>query len=122
MRVIPAAEAADAGDQTPPTFTGAGFIRHLQEWPAAAEDKLSVVTFCPGGRTHWHEHEHGQLLIVTAGLGFVAVMGAEPVAISAGDLVVAAPGERHWHGAAPGSSLTHLAVSRGVTTWFGPVD
>lgn len=122
MRVIRAEQAADAGNDTMDTFSGTAHIRALNQWSTAAEDKLSAVSFEPGGRTHWHEHEHGQLLIVTAGGGFVAVAGDDPVPVAAGDLVIADAGERHWHGAGPDGPLTHLAVSRGHTSWFGPVE
>lgn len=122
MRVIRAQEARDAGTNTPETFEGQGGIRHLEDWVRQATDKLSIVNFVDGGRTHWHEHSEGQLLIVLSGVGVVAILGQDPVVIHAGDLVIADAGERHWHGSLADSELTHLAVSRGNTTWFGAVS
>ncbi|MBA3741353.1 cupin domain-containing protein [Sporichthya sp.] len=122
MRVIRASEAADAGAHRSQTFEGEGVIRQHHVWEQVASDKVHVVTFVRGGRTFWHDHEFGQLLVVLSGQGLVAIEGTEPVPISVGDLVIADPGERHWHGATPDGELTHLAVSRGTTSWHGPVS
>jgi quercetin dioxygenase-like cupin family protein len=78
---------------------------------------VNNVFFTPGGRTHWHTHEAGQLLQVTAGSGWVCSEGGEPQRIRTGDLVWIAPGERHWHGADAESYLLHLAISIGKTSW-----
>jgi quercetin dioxygenase-like cupin family protein len=75
------------------------------------------VEFAPGARTHWHRHEHGQLLHVTSGEGQVATEGTPARAIHPGDVVWTEPGEWHWHGAAPYSPLSHNALSFGTTTW-----
>jgi quercetin dioxygenase-like cupin family protein len=66
--------------------------------------------FAPGARTAWHRHPFGQILHVTEGAGLVQSRGGEPEAIRAGDTVQAAAGEWHWHGAGPGTFMTHLAV------------
>jgi quercetin dioxygenase-like cupin family protein len=76
-----------------------------------------VVTFLDGARTRWHRHAGGQLLYVLDGSGFVTTRGGEPREIKPGDLVQVPSGEEHWHGAAPGGQLTHLAFSFGETTW-----
>jgi quercetin dioxygenase-like cupin family protein len=75
-----------------------------------------VVTFRDGARTRWHSHAEGQLLYVLDGRGRVATHETE-VAVGPGDVVVAAPGEEHWHGADDGTDLTHVALSFGETTW-----
>ena len=69
------------------------------------------VTFVPGARTAWHTHPMGQLLIVTAGIGRVQRWGDPVQEIRPGDVVWIPPGQKHWHGAAPSSSMTHIAVS-----------
>jgi quercetin dioxygenase-like cupin family protein len=78
---------------------------------------VNTVTFAPGGRTFWHSHEHGQILQVLAGRGFIQTRGGPRHEIRAGDTVWAPPGEEHWHGAAPDAYMTHVAISLGATHW-----
>ncbi|SFJ82644.1 (R)-mandelonitrile lyase [Celeribacter neptunius] len=68
------------------------------------------VTFQPGARTAWHTHPLGQTLIVTAGKGLVQRWGGPIEEINPGDVVWFAPGEKHWHGAAHDSAMTHTAI------------
>ncbi len=68
------------------------------------------VTFEPGARTAWHTHPLGQMLIVTAGCGRVGREGGPVEAIRPGDAVFIPPGEKHWHGASPETSMTHIAI------------
>ena len=68
------------------------------------------VTFEPGARTAWHTHPLGQTLIVTAGCGRVQRWGGPIEEIRPGDVVWIAPGEKHWHGAAPTTAMTHIAI------------
>lgn len=75
-----------------------------------------IVTFRDGARTRWHSHADGQLLYVLDGHGRVATHHDE-VAVGPGDVVAAAPGEEHWHGADDRADLTHVALSFGETTW-----
>lgn len=79
------------------------------------------VNFAPGARTHWHTHEKGQLLRVTAGQGWVCDHGGEPVRIGVGDVVWCPPGTRHWHGADEGHYMVHQAISFGKVEWGGEV-
>lgn len=68
------------------------------------------VTFEPDARTAWHTHPLGQTLIITAGCGRVQRDGGPVEEIRPGDVVWFPPGEKHWHGAAPETSMTHIAV------------
>lgn len=68
------------------------------------------VTFEPGARTAWHTHPLGQTLIVTAGCGRVQREGGPIEEIHPGDVVWFPPGEKHWHGASPGTAMTHIAI------------
>ena len=68
------------------------------------------VTFEPGARTAWHTHPLGQTLIVVSGRGLVQRDGGPVEAIGPGDVVWFAPGEKHWHGAAPATAMTHIAI------------
>ena len=69
-----------------------------------------TVTFEPGARTAWHTHPLGQTLIVTAGFGCAQRWGGPIEEIRPGDIVWFPPGEKHWHGAAPATALTHIAI------------
>jgi quercetin dioxygenase-like cupin family protein len=68
------------------------------------------VTFEPGARTAWHTHPLGQILIVTAGCGYVQRWNGPIEKIYPGDVIWCPPGEKHWHGAAPNTAMTHIAL------------
>lgn len=91
-------------------FTGQVRIDTL--FNPAAPDRVqgASVTFEPGARTAWHTHPLGQTLIVTSGLGRVQRAGGPVEEIRPGDVVCFAPDERHWHGASPGTAMTHIAI------------
>jgi quercetin dioxygenase-like cupin family protein len=91
-------------------FTGEVTIEHLIQANAPARTFAARVTFRPGARTVWHTHPLGQTLIVTDGDGRVQREGGPVEEIHPGDVVSFLPNEKHWHGAAPTSSMTHLAV------------
>jgi len=85
------------------------------------EVKVNNVTFTPGGRTYWHFHEHGQLLRVFVGEGFVAGGDKVPHLMHEGDWVYIEPGELHWHGGTQQSYCGHTAITIGATTWLEEV-
>jgi quercetin dioxygenase-like cupin family protein len=91
-------------------FTGTVRIDPLFEATAPARALGSSVTFEPGARTAWHTHPLGQILIVTAGCGWVQREGGPVEEIRPGDVVRFAPGEKHWHGATPRTGMTHIAI------------
>ena len=72
------------------------------------------VTFEPSARTAWHTHPLGQTLIVTAGCGLVQREGGPIKEIRPGDVVWFPPGEKHWHGASPTTSMIHVAVQEAL--------
>lgn len=90
-----------------------GDVRVDPVFPASADVPYSAayVTFEPGARSAWHTHPAGQRLVVTAGVGRTGTWGGPVVEIKAGDAVWCPPGVKHWHGAAPGSAMTHLALT-----------
>ena len=92
------------------TFTGTVRIDPLFEAPSPARVRMASVTFEPGARTAWHSHPLGQTLIVTAGSGRAQRWGGPIEEIRPGDVVWFAPGEKHWHGAAPATAMTHIAI------------
>jgi quercetin dioxygenase-like cupin family protein len=91
-------------------FTGSVRIDPLFTPPDPARVAMALVTFEPGARTAWHTHPFGQTLIVTAGCGRVQHEGGQIEEIRPGDVVFFSPGEKHWHGAAPHTAMSHIAV------------
>ena len=91
-------------------FTGAVRIDPLFGPPDPARVAGALVTFEPGARTAWHTHPLGQTLIVTAGCGWAQREGGPVEEIRPGDVVWFPPGEKHWHGAAPTTAMSHIAV------------
>ena len=91
-------------------FTGSVYVDAIagpsESWPLGA----ACVHFTPGARTAWHTHPLGQTLIVTAGCGRAQRWGGSVEEIRPGDVVWFAPGEKHWHGAAATTAMTHVAV------------
>jgi quercetin dioxygenase-like cupin family protein len=91
-------------------FTGTVRIDPLFQAGAPARVAGASVTFEPGSRTAWHTHPLGQTLIVTAGCGRAQREGGSIEEIHPGDVIWFSPGEKHWHGAAPATAMTHIAV------------
>lgn len=95
-------------------FTGAVRIEPLINAGAPARVVCVCVTFEAGARTAWHTHPLGQTLIVTAGSGWAQRDGGPVEEIRQGDVVWFAPGERHWHGAAAATAMTHIAIQEAL--------
>ena len=91
-------------------FTGTVRVDPLHSAPDPARVATALVTFEPGARTAWHTHPLGQTLIVMSGSGLVQREGGPIEAIHPGDVVWFAPGEKHWHGAAPTTAMSHIAI------------
>jgi quercetin dioxygenase-like cupin family protein len=91
-------------------FTGAVYLDTVAAPSAASRLSASSVHFTPGARTAWHTHPNGQTIWVTEGVGLAQRRGGPIEVIRAGDRVFFEPGEEHWHGAAPGHFMTHLAM------------
>jgi len=85
-------------------------IDQLFKAPGPARASGAYVTFEPCARSNWHTHPLGQTLIVTSGCGFVQRWGGSIKVIRPGDVISCPPGEKHWHGASPTTSMTHLAI------------
>ncbi len=119
-----------AGEQSsvsgqPAYFTGQ--VRIDPVWPADKDINASggLVTFEPGARSAWHTHPAGQQLVVISGVGLTQEWGRPVQVIRPGDVVHCPPGVKHWHGATPGTAMTHLAVTGTVNgtnvTWMEQV-
>lgn len=107
-------------------FTGNVRVDPLFTAPDPARVRGSSVTFEPGARTAWHTHPLGQTLIVTAGVGRAQREGGPIEEIRPGDVVWFPPGEKHWHGAAPTTAMTHIAIQEArdgqVVEWLEQVS
>ena len=107
-------------------FTGFVRVEPLIQPNAPARALGALVTFERGARTAWHTHPLGQTLIVTAGAGRVQRWGDPVDEIRQGDVVWIPPGQKHWHGAAPDSSMAHIAIQEAldgkVVEWMEKVS
>jgi quercetin dioxygenase-like cupin family protein len=100
------------------SFTGNTQLTRMLDAQQPGGMAVSVVHFEDGSRTHWHVHPGEQLLYILEGDGRVGTASEEHI-VHPGDVVYAAPNERHWHGAVPGQSMTHLSVTNvGPAQWF----
>lgn len=93
------------------TFTGQVRVTPAFAATPAMNASGGIVRFQPGARSAWHTHPAGQQLIVTEGVGLTQEWGKPIQQIRAGDVVWCPPGVKHWHGAAPGSAMTHIAIT-----------
>jgi len=122
MRIFQASDAP-ARPADPQTFVGPVDVQRLAEDETGVPVGVYRVAFADGGRTNWHTHSGPQWLFVVEGRIRVQREGEPAQDLSTGDAVVFGPGEKHWHGAVPGTSGTHLAVNVAVkTTWLEPVS
>ena len=88
------------------------------------------VTFEPKCRNNWHIHHAdkggGQILICVGGRGYYQEWGKDAVEMNPGDCINIPAGVKHWHGAAPDSWFSHLAIEvpgeNGSNEWLEPVD
>ncbi len=108
-------------------FTGTVWVDEIVRAAEPSRVRLFRVSFEPGARTAWHTHPVGQVLHVLTGTGLVQREGEPVRPIHPGDTVFIAPGERHWHGAAPQNTMVHLALqeadANGVeVTWLEHVS
>lgn len=78
-----------------------------------------------GVGSYWHAHQAGQILLVTDGTGYTQEKGKPLQVLYKGDVIVRKPGVEHWHGTAPHSSMTHIAINpnteNGTVNWLKPV-
>jgi quercetin dioxygenase-like cupin family protein len=114
------ARPSQAGDGA--YFTGVVRFDPIVQAPDPARVAAASVTFEPGARTAWHTHPLGQTLLIVSGVGRVGREGGSVEEVRPGDVVWFAPGERHWHGAAPTVAMAHVAIQErlgGIAVeWF----
>lgn len=114
--------------RTPPAewFTGSVSLDPIIESEPPARVNAAAVHFSPGARTNWHTHPLGQTLHVVSGSGLAQSWGEPAVRLNAGDTLWIPPGEKHWHGAAAETRMTHIAVQEALNgsavDWLEPVS
>lgn len=105
-----------------PNFTGEAWLGMFVTKADSMDCTVSNVTFAPGVRNSWHSHPGGQIMLCTSGEGRYQEEGKPVRALRPGDVVKIAPNAVHWHGAAPDSEFTHIAIgpqqSKGGTAWL----
>lgn len=105
-----------AGTQASAAGPGANFTGRVRVDPLfVATRELNAsgayVIFEPGARSAWHTHPAGQRLVVVSGAGLTQEEGKPIQEVHPGDVIVCPPGIKHWHGAAPSTAMTHLAIT-----------
>ncbi|KAJ9134329.1 hypothetical protein NKR23_g10188 [Pleurostoma richardsiae] len=116
--IFPGSQGNNGTQRVTATFTGDVYLGLIH---AEANVAIANVTFMPCARTHWHTHEHGQMIKVVTGSGWICDKGGIPRQIRAGDTAWAPAGTTHWHGADAGSVMTHQVIAFGKTTWLAEV-
>lgn len=115
--IFPAGERFDNEN-----FSGEVWLKMLTGMPCP----VANVTFAPACRNNWHTHRGGQILLVTAGRGYYQEWGKKARELRAGDVVEIPAEVKHWHGAAPDSWFSHIAIEihpeLGPATWLEPVS
>lgn len=94
----------------PDHFTGSVRVQSLFDAKEPSRTTGGLVTFQPGARTAWHTHPLGQILIVTDGVGWIQQWGGPVQVIRKGDVVWIPADVKHWHGATPTTTMTHIAI------------
>lgn len=123
----PAAGLFPRGEKLPdgPNFTGDAWLEPLVARADSMDCTVGSVTFAPGVRNSWHAHPGGQILLCISGEGRYQEQGQPVRVLRPGDVVKIAPNTVHWHGAAPDSEFTHIAIgpqqSKGAAVWLAPV-
>lgn len=109
------------------SFVGTVYMDEVLVGEKPSRMRATRVSFTPGARTNWHTHPVGQTLYALSGIGRYQEEGGHVVELRPGDTVIIPLDKRHWHGAAPNSLFSHLALSevndKGEgTQWLEPVS
>ncbi len=105
-------------------FKGNAWLQELVTTDSSNQTQVGNVTFEPGGRTNWHLHPGGQILLVTGGIGYYQEKGSRKKIIRKGDVIKCPPNVPHWHGASKDNEFIQIAITntqKGLTVWLEPV-
>ena len=96
---------------SPTNFSGVAKVSSRFTSPIKGHYRGALVEFEAGARTAWHTHPKGQTLIIVSGKGLVQNEGGDIQQMLPGNVITIPPNTRHWHGAAPDSFMSHIAIS-----------
>ena len=105
-------------------FTGTAYLQMLIAADSLNATAVGNVTFEPGARTKWHSHPGGQILLVTAGVGYYQEKRQPKKILRKGDAIKCPPNVPHWHGASADTAFVQVAITgrqNGPTAWLAPV-
>jgi quercetin dioxygenase-like cupin family protein len=106
-------------------FTGKAFIQSIAPEISPSRNVIAYVTFEAGARSHWHDHDAGQTLVVTSGTAWTQEWNGKAYAAQAGDVIYCPPGIKHFHGASPNGQMTHVSIVENIdgknVNWMEPV-
>src|SRR6478736_3373649 len=105
-------------------YTGTIWLSELNHPDSNFTFSLAQAVYAPGAKLNWHIHPAGQYLLITEGTGYYQEKGKPGQIVHKGDIIKCLPGVAHWHGAAPGSTFTYVAVTpvtKGKTIWLQKV-
>jgi len=108
MKVVKIAQLPREPQQSS-LFTGPVTMQTMVGTELSKRFLIRQVNFGRGVRNKFHSHSIEQVLIVTEGKGIVAT-DEEEVTVGPGDVIFIPAGEKHWHGAAKGSTFSHIYV------------
>ncbi len=117
--IFPKGEAS-----TNKNHTGTIWLSELNQPDSIFNFSLAQAAYAPDSRLDWHIHPAGQHLLITEGTGYYQEKGKPGQIIHKGDIIKCLPGVPHWHGSAPGSTFTYIAVTpttKGRTIWLEKV-
>ena len=110
---------------SPANFSGVAKVSSRFTSPIDGHYRGALVEFEAGSRTAWHTHPKGQTLVIISGKGLVQNEGGDIQEMLPGNVITIPPSTRHWHGAAPDSPMSHIAISTPdndkTVTWMEPV-
>lgn len=95
--------------------TGTVWLKELNMADSVIDCNVAQATFAAGAKLDWHIHPLGQILMIIDGTGYYQEKGKPIQIVHKGDIIKCTPNVPHWHGAAPNSSFTYIAVSNGGT-------
>ena len=110
---------------TTKNHTGNIWLSELNVGDSIFDPSIAQAVYAPGAKLDWHIHPGGQVLLITEGTGYYQERGKPIREVHKGDVIKCGPGVEHWHGAAPGSSFSYIAVTptqKGKTIWLEPVS
>lgn len=110
MDASPVQKAIEFAPAPAEKFTGNAYFANRFQSGDLNDYRGVIVRFDPGARTNWHTHPRGQTLVITEGKGLVQIEGESIIKVAPGDTVFFPPNTRHWHGAAPDTAMSHIAI------------